>query len=253
MILTCVGTGTAAPQPDRVCSGFLLETSGLRILFDCGSGVVHAMARRLIDWQTITHLALSHFHNDHIGDVPMLFFAWKYGMRPARATPLVVIGPSGTRQLLARMADVFGTHLTETNFPVEYAELQSGQAVRLNDTFELRACKTPHTPESLAYRVDGDGRAFCYTGDTGRSEEVAKFAQGVDAMVTECSMPEAEAMDTHLTPARVVAMARVALPKRLVLTHVYPQLERARVPALLREAGWPAPVELPDDGTRIEL
>src|SRR5690606_2074558 len=109
--LTCIGTGTAAPEPDRVCSGYLLEGHGLRMLFDCGPGVVHRMAQLGVDWQSITHLCLTHFHNDHIGDVPMLFFAWKHGMRPARSTQLEVLGPKGTPRMLFRLAKRCGDHL----------------------------------------------------------------------------------------------------------------------------------------------
>src|SRR5688572_5012059 len=171
MILTCVGTGTAAPEPNRVCSGFVLETHGLRMLLDCGAGVVHNMARMHVDWRTLTHLVITHFHNDHIGDVPMLFFAWKYGMMPPRSEPLILIGPRGTKQLVRRMARIFGSHLKEPGFPVELVELANGDELRLNDVGNLRVCDTPHTPESVAYRFDVAGQSFCYTGDTGMSSD----------------------------------------------------------------------------------
>ena len=253
MILTCIGTGTAAPEANRVCSGFVLETHGLRMLLDCGAGVVHNMARTHVDWRTLTHLVITHFHNDHIGDVPMLFFAWKYGMLPARSEPLTLIGPRGTKDLLRRMAGVFGSHLKEPGFPVEYVELDSMDEFRLNDVANILACRTPHTPESLAYRLDVAGQSFCYTGDTGMSSDVAKFAQGVDALLIECSLPDELAMDSHLTPSRVAEIARIALPRRLLLTHLYPQLTRRDVPELVRIGGWPAKVELVDDGDRLEI
>jgi ribonuclease BN (tRNA processing enzyme) len=254
--LTVVGSGTAAPEWDRVCSGFIVETGGLRLLLDCGPGVVHNMARARVDWRRITHLLLTHFHNDHIGDVPTLFFAWQHGMRPARGQPLTVIGPPGTAKLFERMADIFGGHLRDFDFPVEMVELDvaDGRAERrLDDVVRLTATKTPHTGESLAYRIEADGRSLCYTGDTGMSEDVAKFAQGADALLIECSVPDEEAMPTHLSPAQVAAMARIALPRRLLVTHVYPQLDRRQVPDLVRLGGWPARVEVVADGDSCEL
>jgi ribonuclease BN (tRNA processing enzyme) len=253
MILTCIGTGTAVPEPDRVCSGFLLEGHGLRMLFDCGPGVVHAMARLGSDWQNITHLCLTHFHNDHIGDVPMLFFAWKHGMRPARSEPLTIFGPKGTKRKLVRMAKLFGDHISEPPFELRIHELDSGAEVRLNDVAEIRSQRTRHTDRSLAFRLEVSGRSFCYTGDTGYSDDVAKFAQAADVLLTECSLPDALAMDVHLTPSQVAAMARVALPRRLLVTHVYPQLDRAEVPLLVREGGWPAEVHVVRDGEKIEI
>lgn len=253
MRLTCIGTGTAAPEPDRVCSGFMLETGRLRLLFDCGPGVVHGMARLGVDWRGITHLVLTHFHNDHIGDVPMLFFAWKHGMRAARRDPLTVVGPVGTRRLLERMADVFGGHLRDPGFEVTVDEIGAGEDRRLAGSGRLRAAKTRHTEESLAYRLEADGRGFCYTGDTGVSSDVAAFAQGADTLLTECSLPAAERMETHLTPTGVAELARLAMPRRLLLTHVYPQLDRRTLPDLVRDAGWPGPLTLPADGDRFEL
>jgi ribonuclease BN (tRNA processing enzyme) len=253
MDLTIIGCGTAAPEPHRVCSGFLLETHGVSMLLDCGGGVVHNMARIGVEWQSITHLALTHFHNDHIGDVPLLFFAWKHGMRPARTEPLTVIGPKGTKKLLARMADIFGDHIDEPGFDVTVKEMGGGDELRLGDAVRIRAGRTRHTENSLAYRVEADSRSFCYTGDTGMSQDLAEFAQAVDVLLIECAVPEDEAMEVHLTPSEVAAMARVALPRRLLVTHIYPWLDRREVPLLVREGGWPAKVEVVEDGDRIEV
>jgi ribonuclease BN (tRNA processing enzyme) len=253
MRLTVIGSGTAAPEAYHVCSGFLLETHGIRALLDCGPGVVHNLARLDAPWQSLTHIVLTHFHNDHIGDVPMLFFAWKHGMRPARSEPLTIVGPRGTRKLIHRMAEIFGGHLEEPGFDVAFLEVEGDDEVRLNDVVRLRCVKTPHTDESVGYRFEADGRSFCYPGDTGMSESVAAFAQGVDALLIECAVPDEEPMDTHLSPRQVAAMARIALPRRLLVTHVYPWVGRGEVPAMIRAGGWPAKVEVVADGDVIEV
>ncbi|MGH7506248.1 MAG: ribonuclease Z, partial [Longimicrobiales bacterium] len=152
---TVVGSGTAVPEPDRVCSGYFLETGDLRILLDCGSGVVHHLAAFALEWPRITHLALSHFHNDHIGDLPMLFFALEYGMLPPRREPLTIIGPAGLADRMRRLADALGDHVSDPGFDVELIELAHGEVALAGGT-RLTVHRTPHTDDSIAYRIEND-------------------------------------------------------------------------------------------------
>jgi len=95
--LTTVGTGTAAPVADRVQAGHLIECGGVRLLLDCGSEVSFRLAALGIDWAAISHVAITHFHADHVLDLPTLLTAWRYGMLPPRSAPLEIIGPVGER------------------------------------------------------------------------------------------------------------------------------------------------------------
>lgn len=247
MRLICAGTGTVAPEPDRACSGHWVEAAGLRLLLDCGPGVVHSLVRLGLPWGEVTHLLLTHFHNDHTGDVPYLLFALQHGLRAPRETPLTVVGPVGTAALFERLAAAFGSHLSEPRFELAFHELRGGDDVVLGNV-RVRAQATPHTAESLAYRLEADGQAIAYTGDTGESAEVAAFMEGVDLLVAECSLPDVLAMDTHLTPARLARMAARAQPGVLVPTHVYPQLDRGALPGLLRAGGWTGETLVAEDG-----
>jgi ribonuclease BN (tRNA processing enzyme) len=248
MRMTFVGTGTAVPEPERACSGYWLEAGGARLLLDCGPGVVHSLARLQLPWAELTHLVLTHFHNDHTGDVPFLFFALHYGLRVPRRNPLVVLGPAGTRKLLRRMGRAFGSHLRRPAFEVEVRELSTGEEVALPGGAELRCQLTPHAEPSLAYRVAYDGESIGYTGDTGESEELGQFMKGVSVLVAECSLPEELAMDSHLTPVRLARLARAAEPGLLAVTHIYPQLDRASLPAAVQRAGWSGPLVVARDG-----
>lgn len=245
--LVIVGCGTAAPDGERACSGYWLANGDCRILFDCGPGVVHNLARFQLPWPQLTHLVVSHFHNDHIGDVPMLLFALQYGTRPLRRAPFTVIGPVGIRARMDAMAAAFGEHVSAPTFPLEIREIRDGDTVDAG-AIELRAMHTPHTPASLAYRARAADYTMGYTGDTGPSEPVGDFMRGVDDLIAECSLPDDEALDIHLSPASLASLARRANPRRLVLTHVYPQLDRERIPGLLQEHGWNGSCRVAADG-----
>lgn len=252
MRLTIVGCGTAAPDPERVCSGYFLEVAGLKLLLDCGPGVVHHMARFDLAWQHITHLLITHFHNDHIGDVPALFFAWRWGMLPARSEPLHVLAPRGMARKLRHMSHAMGKHVREPGFEVVMDDLVGEEERLLGDVVHVKTLRTPHTAESVAFRIDTPDGSIGYTGDTGYSEQVSVFLSRVDLLVMECSLPDQLAMDTHLTPSRAARMAQQANPGALVLTHIYPQVDRETLPDVIAGLGWAGDIVVAHDGMIIE-
>lgn len=248
MRLTVVGSGTAVPDAERAAAGYYLEASGLKLLLDCGPGIVHHLARLKLDWQRITHLLITHFHNDHIGDVPALFFAWRWGMLPARTAPLSLLAPLGMSKKLEHMAEAMGEHVQTPGFDVAVEELGGEEERLVGDVVHIKTLRTPHTDESIAFRIDTPEGAVGYTGDTGYSEEVSVFLSRVDWLIMECSLPERYAMDTHLTPSRAARMARQANPGTLIITHVYPQLDSVALPDMLLRAGWTGETIIAHDG-----
>ncbi len=253
MRLTIVGSGTVVPDPQRACASIYLEAGAARVLLDVGPGATHHMARFGVPWGALTHVAITHFHTDHVGDLPFLLFALKHALADPRTEPLTLLGPAGTMERLRALADAFGSHVLCPGIRLSVHELGPGHVVELSPGVVLRAEKTRHTEESLAYRIEAGDVACAYTGDTGPDDDLAHWLAGVHTLVAECSLPDALAFPEHMTPAGVAALARVAQPRRLVLTHVYPQLDRTALPALLRAAGWPGEVVVAEDGMTLEL
>lgn len=252
MRLTTVGTGTAAPVAGRVQAGHLVECEGVRLLLDCGSGVGFRLASLGIDWATITHLALTHFHADHVLDVPTMLTAWRYGMLPPRSAPLEIIGPVGTATLVDRLTEALGIAWREYGFAVTIREMTPGERVTLADGVVLESKSVPHTPESVAYLIEGARHRIVYSGDTGFDEGLARWATGCDVLLIECSLPAAMAIPTHLTPEQVGTIAKIASPGLVALTHMYPPLEHVDVPAAIA-AQHAGPVVVCHDGWSTEL
>ncbi|HEX5831371.1 MAG TPA: MBL fold metallo-hydrolase [Gemmatimonadaceae bacterium] len=250
--LTTVGTGTVSPSPRRVSAGHLLQAGDVRLLMDCGSGVVHRMAALGLHWQGVTHVALTHFHADHIADLCPLIFAWRYGDLPARTAPVEVLGPPGTALLLDRLAAAFGDWVTAPGFPLTVREIAPGDEIPLADGVTLSARKVPHTDESVAYSVSAGRRRVVYTGDTGWDAELAAWAAGCDVLLAECSLPDEQRLAIHLTPSECGELARLARPGRLVLTHFYPPVDRLDVAGLVARH-WEGPVSLAEDGWSLDI
>jgi len=252
MRLTTIGTGTAAPTAGRAQSGQLIEAEGLVLLMDCGSGVANRLADLGVAWQEISHVALTHFHADHIVDVPTLLYAWRYGQLPPRSRPLEIIGPAGTVQLLSRFAALFGDGLLSLGFPISVRELSPDAQLDLGEGVRLSCRKVPHTAESVAYSVERGGRRIIYTGDTGPDTALADWAHGCDVLLTECSLPDAMAMTTHLTPRQCGALGAAAKPAVLALTHFYPPVLAVDIRSEVSEQFGGA-VALATDGWTLEL
>jgi len=220
-------------------------------LFDCGPGTVRALGPAGIGIGDIERVLVSHFHPDHWLDLLALAFARRnpsLGVAP----PLEIVGPRGLAEVLERAAGVLGTRA--------WLQFERTSVVEIDP----RACAAPlergrksftwvatgHTPESVAWRTDfdGDGASVAYTGDTGENPAVADLARGASLFVCECSFPDAEAVDLHLSPSSAGRTAARAGCERLLLTHFYPSLD----PEAAREGAarlYSGPIEVSRDGS----
>lgn len=214
------------------------------------------MARLGLPWHGLSHLFLTHFHADHVGALPGLFFAFRHGIHPPRTLdPLEVWGPPGTRALFEGLAAVLGDFFLDPGFPVSIREMVPGGEVVTGDL--VVTCRdVPHTPESMALRVTAASGtpALVYTGDTGPDEGLADFCRDVDLLVGECSLPDDLVGENHLSPSRLARLARRARARRVVATHIYPQFRCSTdVAALILESGYAGPVELAREGLTVDL
>jgi ribonuclease BN (tRNA processing enzyme) len=252
MRLTTVGTGVVTPSASRVCAGHVVETGAVRLLLDCGSGVVHGLARAGVDWRGISHVAITHFHADHLSDLAFLIFTWKYGSEAPRSVPVDIVGPVGIQALVSRLADAFGDWVTDPGFDVRVREIAPADTLELDAGVRLGAFKVPHTDESLAYDIVSGRRRLVYTGDTGYDEALGRWATGCDLLLAECSLPDERPMAIHLTPRQCGALAALSTPGTLVLTHFYPPVEQVDIPGIVGEH-FDGPVILAYDGWAVEI
>lgn len=252
MDLITVGTGTVAPSPRRIAACHFVRRGDVRLLLDCGPGALHRCAAFELPWQEITHVALTHFHPDHFAELPMLVYALKYATVPARREPLVVLGPPGVVRLVKALAHGYGSWLLDPGFPIVILDVQPGEPFPLDGDLTLESFPVPHTAESVALGITAPEGRLVYTGDTGPSAELARWAHGCDLLLAECSLPEALAVDIHLTPERAGELAQAAEARRLVLTHFYPPVENSD-PAAAAARRFAGPVTVATDGARFTI
>lgn len=251
MRLTILGSGTCVPSGARNSSGYWVEAGDRLVRLDCGAGTVHAMGRYDLPWERLSHQVISHFHIDHVGELPALLFAFKYGRETKRSEPLTLVGPAGLEFLLQGLVGLYKMRLLEQEFPLELRELEPGGSLDLGGGASLRVAKTPHTGESLAVRIDAGGRSLGYTGDTSPSDELADLFRGVDLLVAECSFVDDNKGTPHLRADDVAALAKAAGARRLVATHFYFDPERERLADRLAR-GFAGEITIAADGLTVD-
>jgi ribonuclease BN (tRNA processing enzyme) len=219
--ITVIGSSPAWPNPGGAHSGYLFETSGKRLLVDCGPGVLPRLRERE-PWPQIDAIAITHFHLDHWGDlVPWVwgsFYLRANGEGPGR--PQLWIYDGGRAYL-----ETLGTRL---GFPdmferaFEVSEYRNGEPFTAAG-FELTPLRLPHyTIETYGFRVAADGRVIAYSGDSGPSELLAELARDADLFICEATLEHGDLDGEprgHLSVDEAVVAFEASGARRLVLTH----------------------------------
>ncbi len=252
MEITVVGSGTVVPRLPRRQSCVVVETGEETIFFDLGSGAVRGMLRAGLDPFAVDRVFFTHFHPDHTVDIVPLLFAIKYGMEEERTRQLTVYGPEPFERFFGSITGVWGKWMLG-DYPTEVRELPHTCPSPL-DLPDLRVSWAPaeHRPESIAFRLEEENRAFVYTGDTEYSESIVELARGTHTLLIECSFPDNTPIPGHLTPREVARTASKAGVERVVLTHIYPSADALN---LVEEIGhgYAGEVLVAEDGFKFSV
>jgi ribonuclease BN (tRNA processing enzyme) len=80
-----------------------------------------------------------------------------------------------------------------------------------------------HIPESVGYRIGfKNGKSIAISGDTDYCQNIVDLAFQVDLLVSECSFPDGQKVEGHLTPSLAGRIGSESRCKKLLLTHLYP-------------------------------
>ena len=184
-----LGTGMPSPDPVRRGPAQVVEAEGGLLLVDCGASALHRMVEAGLDGRRIRQIAFTHLHSDHITGVPDLL--WAGAIYRWWTTPPPVVGPPGTREFLTRLIDAFAYDLRVRSFDrdrvlPEVTEFDDGWT-REVDPFRLVAFRVEHgrVDQAFGFRIDLSDGSVAISGDTSRSENLMRQAQGVDVLVHE--------------------------------------------------------------------
>jgi len=251
VILTVLGSGTTLPDPERGSAGLLVEHEGLRLLVDGGSGTLGRLARVGVTPPELAGGVYSHRHPDHSADlVPLLFTLRLTG----RDRDYPIWAGEGMRGLLAALEGVYGSWIEGRGWSavVHELSLSAPDAAALPGALRLLTRPANHGAGALHLRFEApDGASLVFSGDTGPSEELVELARGADVLVCECALSAPLDDVRHLWPAAVADLVDRARPRRVLLTHLYPEVDEAEALRIVAATG--VPVERAHDLQRVPV
>jgi ribonuclease BN (tRNA processing enzyme) len=230
MRLIILGSGTCVPYHRRGSSSYALRLPKSTILLDCGNGATWKLGKVGINYLEIDHILITHFHPDHTSDLIPFLFATRYSYGSTRKKQLHLWGPSGFISFFSALKEAYSDWIVPQELIVTDIEKTEIQL----DDFVLKSARTVHTENSLAYRIESEGKSLVYSGDTAYSESLAKLAENTDILLIECSMPDELQAEGHLTPAGVSRIANESRARKIVLTHLYPVCDESDILAQMR-------------------
>lgn len=254
MTLVVLGSGTSVPHPTRASTSHWLETENGSLLLDASAAVIHRLAQENLDWINLDAIWISHFHLDHVGGLAPLLFGTKHAPQTkSRLKPLIIYGARGLKKLFTAFDEANDYKLLKQPFAIEIREVAPLEDFEILKGLRARTLSTPHTRESLALRLDNEsGESLVYTSDTGYTEALAKFAEGVDLLMMECSFWRNKPVETHLELKDAMKLARLAGARKVLLGHFYPEWDGVDISGEAKKL-WPGETIAASDGLRLHI
>jgi ribonuclease BN (tRNA processing enzyme) len=214
--LTVLGcSGSYGGVGGAACSGYLLRSGETSIWVDCGNGTFGHLQDH-IEVEDLSAVVLTHGHPDHCVDIYGLHVLLRYGLG---VKDLPVYAPEGLEKFLLALVSDWGNTF-------DWRVVGDGDAARVGD-MDLRFSRTDHPPPTYAVEATHDGRRMIYTADTGPEWTVGAFAPGADVVLSEATyLHERIPAPIHLSAKQAGDAAREAAAQRLILTHLWPRIDR---------------------------
>ncbi len=288
------GAGSPLPDPERSGPCVAIMGGDRIYVVDAGSGSSRVMAAMRVPHASVKAVLLSHFHSDHIDGLgELLLQRWVNGSHSA---PTPVIGPPGVDEVVEGLNQAYQfdqRYRVEHHGPKTVPPSGAGAVARPfrmpldgeglvvvdEGGWRITAFRVDHSPVSPAvgYRFDYAGRSVVLSGDTVKSKNVEKFAQGADLLVHEALSPtlvdwitEAarrakrpnlvkimrDIKDYHATPVDAAEIARDAGVDHLLYYHSVPPLLSRLLETVFLEGVaevYDGPVTISRDGTLVSL
>jgi ribonuclease BN (tRNA processing enzyme) len=120
--------------------------------------------------------------------------------------------------------------------------------------FFVSTVRMDHPIEAYAIRVESDGKALVYSGDTAFNENLVALATDADLLLAEAAFRDGlpNPPHIHMTGSEAALTAKRAGVGRLVLTHIPPWHEK-RLAMQEADGGFDGPIDIAAVGATYRL
>ncbi len=229
MKVTVLGSSAAYAGPADACSGYLVEHGDAKVLLDCGTGVISSLQDH-VEVGELTHIVISHMHADHFFDlIPLHYALWRGSEKTRQAKPRLLLPPSGLH-VLQQVGELAGSSFVTLENVFTPEEYRPGASHDLGGV-EAEFTPTEHFIPAYAITLRGGSRRVTYSADSRPCPALVQAAQDADLFLCEATI--FDAADTagrrgHMMAHEAAEVARRAGVDSLVLTHFWPDCDRAQ-------------------------
>ena len=245
--LIVLGSGTPNPDPNRAGSAYAVVVNETPYLIDFGPGVIRRAASLSPPWggkieamtvKNFEHAFLTHIHSDHsAGLADLLLTPWIMG----RDKKLNLYGPKGLEQMASSTLEAFEDDINYRIYGTQPSNkmgykfnfyLLSEGLIYEDENVSVEAFTVPHGSfdDAYGFRFTTEDKVIVFSGDTGPSKTLEKFAAGADILVHEVYSNAGFLKKTkdwqiyhqghHTSTFEVGEIASRAQPKLLLLSHI---------------------------------
>lgn len=252
MKLFLLGTGTCNPNPKRGPACYFLSSGPIRFLIDPGPGACHRAISAGLNPYDIESIILTHHHLDHSGDLMPYLFNFKHLIDDEPKRDVKIIAPIGFTDVFEKLMEVYGNWISSDDYSIHIEEM--GDTSWEGPGITIRSKPMAHGANAVGYRFEKKGGpSFVFSGDTGFCEELIDLAGGADLLLVECSFPDGQGVEGHMTPTDVAQTGIHSGVKKIVLTHFYPMVDTANAVDKIRSAGYSGEIVVGEDGMIIDI
>lgn len=248
MELTVLGASGTWPTDGTATSGYLVRHEGFNLYMDAGTGTL-ANLQAHIPISEIHGIIISHAHPDHFVDLYPTFYARHYGSLGEPGLP-AFFPVSFARKLEAVISEDSRAAMRAA---FDRRDVEPGGAFELGP-FRIRTEPMEHLGlPALGFRIEAGGAVLAYTGDSGPTDAIVRLAAGADVLLSEATWQDHNVpLPFHLSARQAGEHAARAGVGRLVLTHIWPTLDREVSRGQAAES-FPGPIDLAVEGMCLEV